>query len=409
MPLPYEVYKRAVDFVDEHGTHAAAARALGMPRETLNSQLARAADLHGLYPKNRHIIKGVSTLVDADGAVLQEWQKTRLEGRDAKDGTYVPDPKKITKVSTLLDQQGKITQQWVSEKADDQARETLWKVFAEELARDIPRITATPAPKHSHNDLCAIFPVGDHHLGMYSWAPETGADYDLEIGERLLTDAMQQLVISTPRCGQAVIAVIGDFLHYDSTRAETPLHKNLLDADGRSQKMVQVAVRCLRQMVDLSLKAFPNVRLILEPGNHDLHTTTILSICIAAMYEKEPRLSVDLSPAHFHYFEFGKCLIGTHHGHGVKMESLPGVMACDQAEAWGRTTWRHWFTGHIHHKRHHDLPGCSVESLRILPPVDAYAAQKGYRSRRGMNAVVIHKTLGEVARHIVAPEMFDAA
>jgi hypothetical protein len=393
----------------EGGNVRAAARVLGIDHACLMRSLRTIKEYEGLEPAPRYVTKGVSTLTDANGNMVAEWNKTRLAGMEREDVSYVPDPRSIKRTATLVDQTGKVSQQWVIEEPRAEARRQLWEEFAVALAGDIPRVAPTAGPARVSSDFCAVYPVGDHHIGMYSWAEETGGDYDLGIAESLLAQSMNHLVSSVPSCETALIAVIGDFLHYDSTRAETPLHKNMLDADGRAFKMVQVAVRALRQLINAALEHHATVHLILEPGNHDPHSTTILSVCLDAMYENEPRLIVDTSPRHFHYFEWGANLIGTHHGHGVKMEALPGIMAADQAPAWGRTVFRHWFTGHIHHKRHHDLPGCSVESLRILPPLDAHAAQHGYRSARGMVSIILHKLMGEVARYSVNPLMFGAA
>jgi hypothetical protein len=55
-----------------------------------------------------------------------------------------------------------------------------------------------------------------------------------------------------------------------------------------------------------------------------------------------------------------------------------------------------------------DMVGAKVESLRILPPVDAYAHSHGYRSGRDMKRIEFHATYGEVNRQSVTPEMLDS-
>tara|TARA_R110000772_G_scaffold180258_1_gene291507 strand:+ start:250 stop:645 length:396 start_codon:yes stop_codon:yes gene_type:complete len=129
--------------------------------------------------------------------------------------------------------------------------------------------------------------------------------------------------------------------------------------------------------------------------------------CLHNIYEKEERVSIDRSPRHFHYFSHGSCLVGVHHGHGTKMANLPLIMAADRPEEWGKATHRYWWTGHIHHDSVKDHAGCRVESFRILPPADAWAANKGYRAGRDMKAIVLHSEFGEVARHIVNPAMLE--
>ena len=82
------------------------------------------------------------------------------------------------------------------------------------------------------------------------------------------------------------------------------------------------------------------------------------------------------------------------------------IMAADREQAWGRTKFRYWLTGHVHNQRLWDFPGCSVESFRVLAPQDAWAFNKGYRSQRDMKAIIYHAEYGEVSRVTVNPEMF---
>ena len=66
-------------------------------------------------------------------------------------------------------------------------------------------------------------------------------------------------------------------------------------------------------------------------------------------------------------------------------------MADDQAEMWGRTRLRHWFTGHVHHNswlQWKEHPGCTVETVGIIPPKDAYAHGGAYGNSRGTQLVI---------------------
>ena len=144
-------------------------------------------------------------------------------------------------------------------------------------------------------------------------------------------------------------------------------------------------------------------------AHHDLSSSIFLMECLANIYEEEPRVTIDTSPAHFHYFKFGQCLIASHHGHGVKPDKLPLIMAQDKPVLWGATKYRYWWTGHVHHAELLDFPGCSVERFRVLPPPDAWASQRGYRSARDMKAIVLHREYGEVARNTVNPDMLKVS
>lgn len=402
----------------EEGSYDKAAARLNKDWSTIREHvksLNRKAVQQGIVPPamvpipDGLTLRGTSTLFDGDGNIHQQWDKTKTQGRDEEETTPLPGP--ITKVSKLFDAQGKVIQEWVSAKASEEQKAQAWADYAKELARGVDRAAPIPWREDIMNptwrDILACYPVGDHHLGMLAWGTETGGEsYDMKISEELLRNASTYLMRMAPPAEQALVAFLGDFLHYDSFDAVTPTGHNLLDADGRYPKMVRVGVRMMRHMIDAALERHGKVHVIVEIGNHDLSSSIFLMECLRCVYENEPRVTIDTLPSHYHYFKFGKNLIGTHHGHGTKMEKLPMIMAADRAVEWGETKHRYWWTGHIHNRTANDFAGCSVESFRILAPADAWAAQKGYRPIRDMKALVLHAEHGEVARHTVNPDMF---
>lgn len=408
--LTDEALQEAVDVMAAFGSQRAASQALNMSRATFQHRIQEAERRGFAATAPRMVMKGQSILYDASGNERGRWDKTRLAGRAEADTVQLPDPKRITKTSRLFDQTGAVVQQWVTENADEAEREALWRECATGIAADVKRAKPVPRGRHAiSSDTLAVYPVGDHHVGMLAWSEETGGEcYDLNRSEQLLADASQRLIEVCPPSEQALIAFLGDFLHYDSYAAVTPAHKNLLDADGRFPKMVRTAVRMVRHMISAALARHGNVRVIFEKGNHDPASAAFMTILLGCLYENEPRVSVDTSPQHFHYYEFGRVLIGTHHGDRVKPAQLPAIMATDMAEAWGRTSCRVWLTGHVHHESVKEYPGCHVETLGVLPPADAYSASNGYRSRQSMKAIVFHREYGEVERHTVNPNMFNA-
>jgi hypothetical protein len=169
--------------------------------------------------------------------------------------------------------------------------------------------------------------------------------------------------------------------------------------------MISVGVKVMRQCITSALEKHKEVRVINIIGNHDDTGALWLSVALRHTYENEPRVFIDDSPAAFHYFEHGKCLIGVHHGHSCKTERLPGVMAADQAQAWGRTEHRAWYLGHVHHQSVKEYAGVTVESFNTLAAKDAYSAFGGYRARQNMKCIVLHDEYGEVSRHTVSPQM----
>ena len=144
----------------------------------------------------------------------------------------------------------------------------------------------------------------------------------------------------------------------------------------------------MRRAIDRMLAKFEIVDVICEIGNHDWHTSIMLAICLDQYYENEPRVTVDTSPAKYHWYRFGQNLIGVTHGDTVKLADLGEIMACDRAQDWGDTKHRYWITGHIHHDTVKELRGCTVESFRTLAPADAWHRGQGYRSGRDLKLLV---------------------
>lgn len=414
---------------ETHGGTRAAAEALGVNKSVMPQALkavrkkaARAGYMPdsvafgqpsppGVQVPDGFVLKGQSAFVGPDGGMRSRWDKTKQAGMEADDAVRLVGPKTITKISTMYDQDGNVTAQWVAEKPEAVQQAQEWEVFAKELAAEyakpLPVSAMLPAPL-AGEQLMVGYPVGDHHLGMLAWKHETGASYDIDIAQQLLLSATDHLVSKSPDAGIGLVCFMGDFMHYDSFEPVTPTSRNMLDSDGRFPKMVRVAIKTMRYLIEAAARKHAHVHVIVEIGNHDLASSIFLMECLDNIYENYPNITIDTSPKHYHYYRFGQVLIGTHHGHGTKFEGLPLIMANDRAEDWGQTTHRYIWTGHIHSSqklRQKDFPGAEVESFRVLAAQDAWAANKGYRSKRDMKAIVFHKDFGEVERRTVNPQM----
>lgn len=292
--------------------------------------------------------------------------------------------------------------QWVKTRDDPGAKQELLQAAADALASDVKGLAPIiPAPKHSDADLLAVYPFGDPHFGMYAWAKESGDDFDLNIARRLTIGAVDRLVEAAPNAGTAIFLPLGDVFHMDDQTNQTPAHKHQLDADGRFVKVLQVGIETFRHAIMRTLEKHQRVIVRFVSGNHDPHAVWALAFSIAAYFEKEPRVTVDLSPAKHWFHRFGKVLIGATHGDSTKHPDLLGVMAADRPEDWGATKHRYWYTGHVHSQRVTELPGVLCESFRTLAAKDAYAAGSGYRAGRDMRLIVLHAEHGEIERHRV--------
>lgn len=315
--------------------------------------------------------------------------------------SQIPDGYKIKGTSTLY-KDGMPALQWVKTSLDAERQAEMMREAIAALSEDLPKLApTTPNGKEYSDELMAVYPLGDPHIGVLAWGEETGQDWDLKIAEEKFCGAFHRLVNTAPSCREAVIVNLGDYFHTDNMEGVTTRSGHTLDTDGRFAKMVRVGMKIMRQMITSALEHHENVRVINATGNHDDTSSQFLAVALGIMYEHEPRVTVDDAPTPFHYVEWGHCMFGVHHGHSCKVAMLPGVMASDQAEMWGRTKYRYWYTGHIHHDTKKEFAGVTQESFRTLAAKDAYATWGGYRSGQDSKCIVLHKRYGEVERHTV--------
>lgn len=311
--------------------------------------------------------------------------------------------------SVLLDSEGKVKLQWV--KTDKKFDAEAMREIIDDLCDDLPTLPSIKFNKVQpiSTDLLTVYPMGDPHFGLYSWDEETETgDFDLNIAERDLCDAMDRLVGSAPPSEHALICNLGDFFEADSMEGVTMRSRHKLDTDSRWLKVLRTGIRALIRCIQAALTKHKQVTVICAIGNHDDHSAMFLMTLLSHLFEKEPRITILDAPTIKHYHRHGKVLIGVHHGHTIKMADLPMQMANDRKEDWGETSHRYWWTGHIHQDRKIEKDGVLIESARTLAARNAWAAQMGYRSGRDAKAIIYHKDFGEIERHTVSVDMLRA-
>lgn len=408
---------KALKALEEEGSRKGAAQALGITEGALRDRVRRAirrAASRGWAPESDwvhpvpegHRIKGNSTLYNGSGGVDQQWVKSERDSDDPPQFQPVPENFMIKKISTLLDAQGKVRAQWLQAPKNEQAQwDQFWEA-CENSVKSYKGLSApVKAPSSTDADTWTVYPLGDPHIGMLSWAKETGQDFDLQIAEEDLVRAIDLLVARAPASKTAVLANVGDFFHAEDDKQLTPTGGNKLDCDTRSSKITEVGFRIMRNLIDRLLAKHDFVHVVNVPGNHDPRLSRMLAVWLRAVYEKESRVSIVDNRNPYIYLKHGRNLLGFAHGDGAKPGDLPSIMAYDQPEYWGATDFRVWFTGHIHHQTRKEFPGCIIESFRTLAPRDYWHAWKGYRSGQSLSAITIHSEYGEISRSTVDIKM----
>jgi hypothetical protein len=366
--------QQAVDAVEQHGTVTAAALSLGLPRPTLQHRLSMAS-MKGIAPG--HFENGT-----APGFVMG-------------------------KVTIQRGPNGQVERTWERQSPETEDLKAAIEATVEALKAEISPIAPVSAPFRTLSNLLTLYTFTDYHVGMLAWHREGGDDWDVQIAEDTGIKAMQALVSCSPQSDTAIVNIQGDFLHWDGLTAITPQHGHVLDADSRFGKVVDVAIRLIRQLVALALQKHQNVILLICEGNHDLASSLWLRKLFAALYENETRIKVHDSELPYYAIQWGQVMLGFHHGHLKKNDALPSLFAAQFRSMWGECRKVSIHTGHRHHREVKEHPGAEVIQHPTLAARDAYAARGGWWSERRIQAITYHRDHGEVSTATVTPEMLQ--
>lgn len=303
-----------------------------------------------------------------------------------------------------------VVSDWTKSKKEKGADPEAFKNFIEGLAIEVtPTKPKKSNRKHYSEELGSAIIFGDAHIGMLAHAIETlKEDHDLVKATEDIRKAVDYLVATAPASKQGWFINVGDFVHVNGT-TNTTFGGTKQDVSGNYYQVMRAAGTTLRYCIDRMLTKFEKVTVINARGNHDRDSAFALNFFLEAAYEQEPRVEIQGNDAKFNFIEFGKCLIGVNHGDGINASRLAGVMTRLAAEPWGRTSFKRWWTGHIHHKvaQEHDS-GVTIESFHTLAPIDAWHSASGYGSEQRVTMITLHKKFGEVNRTAPSLEMIRA-
>ena len=313
----------------------------------------------------------------------------------------VDDGFKVKGTSTLYDADGEVKLEWVKTSIDQERQDEIFREALAAMSEKLPRTKPISSPKTSLPDLLNLYTITDFHLGMLS------SEWDNTIAEDVLIGCFNEMIANSPKSGNAIICQLGDFLHTDfpGLRPETPLSGNLLDVDGQADSIISIAIRSLRKVIDAALAKHELVHVIMAEGNHDITSSIWLRHMFAALYENEPRVTIDVSELPYYCHQHGETMLAFHHGHLKKLSTLTSVFAATFPEIWGKSKYRYAHCGHLHHSLVKEDMGMTVTQHRTLAAKDAYSKRRAYFSERKAECTTYHKKFGQVASNYVTPEM----
>jgi len=394
-PISDDVLEQSVAaYVLAGRNQTAAARELGVARETLQNRLKRAAERGLLGPKEAlpgYAVKSLTTKA-ADGSIVKFTKEAGPE--------YEPTSGlEVKGKTTWVNAEGRVTQQVVMERKGAEDRAALAAALHEEFGQYKGYAKLVRPPKETYADLCNYYPIVDPHIGMLAHVKETGESNDLKIGVSRVGGTLHRLIGESPPAETGVIINTGDFFHADDQRNVTPASGHQLDVDGRSHKVKWAGVNMLRTTIDLALQRHIVKNL---KGNHDPESAMWLNIALGLFYSNEERVEIDTEDANNdHFFHlFGVNYTGATHGHTMRPDRMYVMMAEDNPEYWNASLYRWCIFGHIHHETKKQIGSLICESFSQPVPRDSFAHSHGYRSGSAMQSITLHKQDGESGRVI---------
>ncbi len=403
-----EALKEIADAFDANGrNYLKAAAALQMSVGMLEKRLILASERGLLLHHAPNAMPGFSlTKVTTDPDGGQHVTQKREHGEPFE----MPKTHFLGKMTVQRDPEGRVVQDWIRVMPDQVMREAAMREMVEALKEGLPtEAPATLLPLARNEDLLNQYTVTDLHFGSLSWREETGTDYDLKIAEQLVLDWFAMAIRLSPNAHTAVLAQLGDLLHFDSLESVTPTNRHVIDSDSRFAKIVRIVIRTMRRVIKMLLEKHEHVHIIMADANHDPASEIWLREMFAAFYEDEPRLSVERSPSTYNAFEWGDVSLFYHHGHRKKPKQVDTVFAGRFRELYGKTKFSYGHTGHLHSDALFSGNLMKVEQHETLAGRSSYEAQGGWLSEQSAKVITYSKRFGEVGRITLTPAMVQGA
>lgn len=365
-PLSDELALEALEAYRAHGTKGAAARALGIPENTIRKRIQRAVE-RGFA---KHQDEAIEQAMEAVGTRMVPglvWAKTKEENGTSYSVLLKPAP----------------------------GDSLTYEEIADKIADRISNIPAAPAiarPKAPARDLLNFVPWFDVHL-----AGKIGSYGTADAVARLI-EGTKEVVGRAPAADCTIILNGGDFTEQNDPSNQTPQSKHPLAVDGEYDDTTDIATEVTVAAIDFALTRSNRVIYKAIRGNHDPNTARILRAALRQRYRKSDRVSIDDGGIDFFAHEFGVNLICAHHGDikGKQPKDYVMAMAAKYPEAWGRTRFRELWTGHKHHLLTQEFPGMTTYQVRAITPANRYAQENLFLSESEIQCATYRQSGGRM-------------
>ena len=359
---------QAVQLRSQYGTTMEAASSIGKQWNWLDRRVKEAVKrgfAEPVFGSGIKIMEGFEVAKVAVGP-----RGTTVEQRPRRGEVFkIPLGHRIAGVSAFVDPEGRKIGEWIKTKEGERSAEDVSTIIRAAFENFTPCAPYISLPKDNDDDRLTAYVLCDWHVGLFAYGKETGGgDWDLSIARKVLSEAMREIVETSPPSANAIILGLGDLLHADNSRNQTERSGNVLDVDTRYSKCLETVCDLLVETSELIASKHRHVEATFKPGNHDENSTSGIRQALRMYWRNQDRMKVDTSPDPFYWRRFGVSLIGGTHGDKAKIPDLPLIMANRRKDDWAESKTRHIHTGHIHHDTAREIGGVTVSLIGLPSP-----------------------------------------
>ena len=211
----------------------------------------------------------------------------------------------------------------------------------------------------------------DAHIDKFCIIGQGSLSKNIEVFENAFNLLLEKAI--REGCSKILFPVGSDFWNSNALSETTKNGTPQVNVRIAEKDPFGVGTKAIRRCIDKA-SIYCEVIVLVLKGNHDEDTCKFAGELLSQIYENQERVTVENTTRQRKYFEWGKCLLGFAHGdkEKKKISELPLLMAEEQREAWGRTKFREFYLGDLHHKQEFkflktkDFIGCTVRFLRSV-------------------------------------------
>lgn len=268
----------------------------------------------------------------------------------------------------------------------------------EDMQNHAPEYKQFKREKQKDPHLLVLSPA-DIHIGKLARSFETGEEYNSQIAVKRTMEGVDGILQKTSGYDiDKIMFVIGnDVLHID-TPGRTTTGGTQQDTDGQWYDNFRMGKQLYVDIIDKLLN-IADVHVVFNRSNHDHISGFFLADTIYSWFSKSKNITFDVSMMDRKYFKYGVNLIGSTHGDGAKLETLPLLMATEAAQWWADCRHRYIYSHHVHHKIAKDMIGVTIETLRSPSSADAWHHRAGYQHNpKAIEGFIHHPQDGQIGK-----------